>query len=173
MKIDGECLICLSIYTWINGVPTYTSVVEQSGLPFNRPLSDDDLKENLHESNKWIQKTINVSTLDKVHDVLQLYPIASYSTYRTLSDLLKINWLSNFCIRLLISTRYKILPKIIIDTLEYDFVMRRMGGRGYTNYFKDLTLYELMQLTTDDGSKSLLTLANWEMKKIMSKLFLP
>ena len=152
LKIDGECLICLSIYTWINGVPTYTSVVEQSGLPFTSPLSNDDLKENLHESNKWVQKTINVSTLDKVHDVLQLHPIVSYSTYRTISDLLKINWLSNFCIRLLISTRYKILPKIIIDTLEYDFVMRRMGGRGYTKYFKDLTLSDLMQLTTSDDN---------------------
>ena len=90
-------------------------------------MHDDDLRENLHESNKWIQKTINVSTLDKVYDVLRVYPEVSYSTYRILSDLLKINWLSNFVIRLLISTRYKLMPKVIIDTLEYDFVMRRMN----------------------------------------------
>ena len=30
--------------------------------------------------------------------------------------------------------------------------MRRMGGRGYTKYFKDLTLSELMQLTTNDAN---------------------
>jgi hypothetical protein len=138
-NINGKCLICLSIYTWIYGVPTYTSVVETLGLPFSTPLHDDDLRENLHESNKWIQKTINVSTLDKVYDVLTVYPEVSYSTYRILSDLLKINWLSTFVIRLLVSTRYKIMPKVIIDTLEYDFVMRRMNGRGYTKYFKNIS----------------------------------
>ena len=150
LHIHGQCLICLSIYTWINGVPTYTSVVEIAGLPFNKPLDKDQLQENLHESNKWIQKTINVSTLDKVSDVLHAYPEVSYSTYRSLSDLLKINWLSNFVIRLLISTRYKILPKIIIDTLEYDFVMRRMSGRGYTKYFKDMSLHNLLQFTNNE-----------------------
>ena len=75
--------------------------------------------------------------LDKVHEVLKVYPDVSYSTYRMLSDLLKINWLSNFCIRLIISTRYKLLPKIIIDTLEYDFVMRRMGGEVIQSIFNN------------------------------------
>ena len=150
LAINGQCLICLSISTWINGVPTYTSVVETSGLPFSTPLSEDDLKDNMHESNKWVQKTINVRVLDQVHDVLTLHPEVSYSTYRKISDLLKINWLSNFCIRLIISTRYKILPKIIIDTLEYDFVMRRMSGRGYTKYFKELTLSELLHFNSNE-----------------------
>jgi len=27
LNINGQCLICLSIYIWINGVPTYTSVL--------------------------------------------------------------------------------------------------------------------------------------------------
>jgi len=115
-------------------------------------LTADDLRENLHESDKWVQKTINISTLDKVHDILTIYPAISYSTYRLLSDLLKINWLSNFVIRLIISTKHKILPKIIIDTLEYDFVMRRMGSRGYTKYFKDLSMEELLCLTSSDSN---------------------
>ena len=132
MHVNGQCFICLSIYTWVTGVPTYTSVTEKSGLPFNTPLTADDLREHLNESDKWVQKTINKSTLDKVHEILTVYPEISYATYRLLSDLLKINWLSNFVIRLIISTKYKILPQIIIDTLEYDFVMRRMGSRGYT-----------------------------------------
>ena len=113
LNINGQCLICLSIYTWINGVPTYTSVIEKSGLPFSTPLTADDLRENLHEVDKWVQKTINITTLDKVHDVLTVYQEISYSTYRLLSDLLKINWLSNFVIRLIISTKHKILPKKI------------------------------------------------------------
>ncbi len=46
----------------------------------------------------------------------------------------------------------KILPKIIIDTLEYDFVMRRMGSRGYTKYFQDLTMHELLCLTSTDSN---------------------
>ena len=28
----------------------YTSDIEKSGLPFNTPLTADDLRENLHES---------------------------------------------------------------------------------------------------------------------------
>ena len=148
----NECLICLSIYTWVNGVPTYTSVIEKSGLPFSTPLTADDLREHLHESDKWVQKTINISTLDKVQEILTVYPEISYATYRLLSDLLKINWLSNFVIRLIISTKYKILPQIIIDTLEYDFVMRRMGSRGYTKYFKDLSMHELLCLTSSDSN---------------------
>ena len=60
--------------------------------------------------------------------------------------------MSNFVIRLIISTKYKILPQIIIDTLEYDFVMRRMGSRGYTKYFKDLSMQELLCLTSTDSN---------------------
>ena len=152
LNINGQCLICLSIYTWVNGVPPYTSVIEKSGLPFHTPLTTDDLRHNLHESDKWVQKTINISTLDRVHDVLTVYSEISYSTYRLLSDLLKINWLSNFVIRLIISTKHKILPKIIIDTLEYDFVMRRMGSRGYTKYFQDLPMQDLLCLTSTDST---------------------
>ena len=74
LTINGQCLICLSIHTWINGVPTYTSVVEIRGLPFNTPLIREDLNENMHESDKWVQKTINVSTLDKVYEILKIYP---------------------------------------------------------------------------------------------------
>ena len=87
LNINGQCLICLSIYTWVNGVPTYTSDIEKSGLPFNTPLTADDLRETLHESDKWVQQTINISTLDKVHEVLTVYPEISYATYRLLSDL--------------------------------------------------------------------------------------
>jgi len=68
----------------------------------------------------------------QLYEILKVYPDVSYSTYRMISDLLKINWLSEFVIRLIISTKHSILPKIIIDTLEYDFIMRRLGGRGYT-----------------------------------------
>jgi hypothetical protein len=40
------------------------------------------------------------------------------------------------------------MPKVIIDTLEYDFVMRRLNGRGYTKYFKALnsTDFNVMQI---------------------------
>ena len=92
----------------------------------------------MHESDKWVQKTINVSTLDKVYEILKIYPDISYSTYRMISDLLKINWFSNFVIRLIVSTKHSILPKIIIDTLEYDFV---------TKYYQDLSLKKLLQFT--------------------------
>jgi hypothetical protein len=52
----------------------------------------------------------------------------------------------------MISTKYKLLPNIIIDTLEHDFVMRCMGGRGYTKYFKDLSMQELLRLTCTDSN---------------------
>jgi hypothetical protein len=58
LTIDGQCLICLSIHTWINGVPTYTSVVAIRGLHFKTPLNREDLNEYMHESDKWVQKTI-------------------------------------------------------------------------------------------------------------------
>jgi hypothetical protein len=74
----------------------------------------------MHESDKWVQTIINVSTLDKVYEILKIYPDVSYSTYRMISDLLKFNLLSNFVIRLITSTKRSIIPKIIIDTLEYD-----------------------------------------------------
>jgi len=124
--------------------------VEAHALPFNKPLSDDDLQDNLKESHRWVQRTVNIQTLDKVQEILRLFPDISYSTYRRLSDLLRINSLSNFVIRLLISTQHKILPKIFIDTLEYDFAMRRMTGRGYTKYFKNMDIDRLMQLLIEE-----------------------
>ena len=88
----------------------------------------------------------------QLYEILKVYPDVSYSTYRMISDLLKINWLSEFVIRLILSTKHSVLPKIIIDTLEYDFVMRRLVGRGYTKYFQDLSLKDLLQFISNENN---------------------
>ena len=44
------------------------------------------------------------------------------------------------------------LSVLAIDTLEYDFVMRRMNGRGYTKYFKEMSLSDLVHLNSTDST---------------------
>jgi len=38
------------------------------------------------------------------------------------------------------------LPKVVIDTMEYDFITRRISGRGYSTYFQDMDWKSLTTL---------------------------
>ena len=78
----------------------------------------DHKRHNLDKVQWWIQKIMNIKTLDKMNNVLAMFPTVTYSVYHQLSELLRIDYLSNYALRLAISTQYLKLPKIVIDTIE-------------------------------------------------------
>jgi hypothetical protein len=92
---------------------------------------------------------MNIKTLDKVNDVLTMFPTITYSVYHQLSELLRIDYLSNHVLRLAISTQYLKLPKIVIDTMEFEFIVRRLAGRGFSKYFQNMDYDELIHLALD------------------------
>jgi len=52
-------------------------------------------------------------------------------------------------LRLIISTQYQKLPKIVIDTMEFEFTVRRIAGRGYSKLFQQMSMEELIILALD------------------------
>jgi len=65
--------------------------------------------------------------------------------------MLKIGHLSNYSLRLAVSTQYSKLPKIIIDTMEFEFVVRRLAGKGYSRYFSTMQYEDLISLALNDN----------------------
>jgi len=150
LKYNDQCLICLSIHVWVFGAPTYV-VYDDHDRPFTSALT---VENKLHHHNKvhtWIQKVINIKTLDKISEVLTIFPTSSYSLYHHLSEMLKIDHLSNYSLRLAVSTQYSKLPKVIIDTMEFEFVIRRLAGKGYSRYFSTMQYEELISLALDNN----------------------
>ena len=109
----------------------------------------DQKRQHLDKVQWWIQKIMNIKALDKIDDKLAMFPTVTYSVYHQLSELLRIDYLSNFALRLAISTQYLKLPKIVIDTMEFEFIGRRLAGRGFSKYFQNMDYDDLIQLALD------------------------
>ena len=148
LRYNDQCLICLSIHVWVFGAPTYV-VYNDQHRPFHPALTKEDKIHHLDKVHRWIQKIMNIKTLDKVSDMLAMFPTVSYSVYHQLSELLRIDYLSNHALRLAVSTQYLKLPKIVIDTMEFEFIVRRLAGRGYSKYFQSMDYDELIRLALD------------------------
>ena len=149
LKHNNECLVCLSIHTWVYGAPTYV-VDNGHEKPFEPSLSMEEKSTHLESAHRWIQRIMNIRMLDKINNVLILFPIVTYSVYHQISELLGVNNIGNHVLRLIISTQYSKLPKIVIDTMEYEFIVRRLAGRGYSKYFQQMSWEELIRIALDD-----------------------
>ena len=136
LQYDNQCLVCLSIHTWAYGES-------------NPTLSMEDKVHHVDNVHRWMQRIMNIRTLDKIKEIIVLFPMVTYAVYHRISGILGINNLSNHVLRLAISTQYSKLPKIVIDTMEFEFTIRRLAGYGYSKLFQQMSMEKLISLALD------------------------
>ena len=117
--------------------------------PFEPALSMDDKAYHIDSVHRWMQRIMNIRMLDKIKEIITIFPVVTYAVYHRVAKLLGVNNLSNHVLRLIISTQYQKSPKIVIDTMEFEFTVRRIAGRGYSKLFQKMSMEELISLALD------------------------
>ena len=62
LQYDNQCLVCLSIHTWAYGES-------------NPTLSMEDKVHHVDNVHRWMQRIMNIRTLDKIKEIIVLFPM--------------------------------------------------------------------------------------------------